>query len=120
MNGGSRCTITTSNSTSRLESRYFCNSAIAYQYRRCVYIGSLSVVYQHCNAFKFQSETPGICCAGGKTHWFTHMIQYPLMFWRGWISLENKDGQCNDRRRYEYEGQCKVFVGVSIDDLPSG
>ncbi|XP_067614418.1 uncharacterized protein [Eurosta solidaginis] len=42
------------------------NSAIAYKDIRCVDIGSLSVVCQHCNALKFQSETPGLCCAGGK------------------------------------------------------
>lgn len=42
------------------------DSAIAYKDLRCVHIGSLSVVCQHCNALKFQSETPGLCCAGGK------------------------------------------------------
>lgn len=42
------------------------DSAIAYKDLRCVDIGSLSVVCQHCNALKFQSETPGLCCAGGK------------------------------------------------------
>lgn len=34
------------------------DSAIAYKDLRCVDIGSLSVVCQHCNALKFQSKTP--------------------------------------------------------------
>lgn len=42
------------------------DSAIAYKALRCVDIGPLSAVCQHCNALKFQSETPGLCCAGGK------------------------------------------------------
>lgn len=42
------------------------DSAIAYKDLRCIDIGSLSVACQHCNALKFQSETPGLCCAGGK------------------------------------------------------
>lgn len=35
------------------------DSAIAYKDLRCVDIGSLSVVCQHCNALKFKFETPG-------------------------------------------------------------
>lgn len=42
------------------------DSAISYRDLNCVDIGSLSVVCQHCNALRFQSETPGLCCAGGK------------------------------------------------------
>jgi hypothetical protein len=42
------------------------DSAIAYKDLCCVDIGSLSIVCQHCNALKYRSETPGLCCAGGK------------------------------------------------------
>jgi len=42
------------------------DSTIAYKDLCCVNIGSLSIVCQHCNALKFRSETPGLCCAGGK------------------------------------------------------
>lgn len=42
------------------------DSEIAYKDLRCVDIGSLSAACQHCNALKFRSEPPGLCCAGGK------------------------------------------------------
>ncbi|XP_067630863.1 uncharacterized protein [Eurosta solidaginis] len=36
------------------------------QYSASVQIGQMSVVCQHCNAVKFQKESPGLCYAGGK------------------------------------------------------
>lgn len=42
------------------------DSTLAYNDLPCVNIGPLNVVCQHCNALKFSTETPGLCCAGGK------------------------------------------------------
>lgn len=48
------------------------DSTIAYNDLPCVNIGPLNVVCQHCNVLKFTSETPGLCCAGGK-------VQLPVL-----------------------------------------
>ena len=42
------------------------DSTIDYSVERSVAIGPMSVVCQHCKAYKFSSETPGMCCASGK------------------------------------------------------
>lgn len=39
---------------------------IAYKDLPCLDIGPLNVVCSHCQALKFASETPGLCCMGGK------------------------------------------------------
>lgn len=42
------------------------NNTIDYSSHGSVIIGTMSHVCQHCKAFKFKSETPGLCCANGK------------------------------------------------------
>lgn len=42
------------------------DSTIAYKDLPCLNIGQLNVVCGHCQALKFASETPGLCCMGGK------------------------------------------------------
>lgn len=42
------------------------DSIIVYKDLPCLDIGPLNVVCGHCQALKFASETPGLCCMGGK------------------------------------------------------
>ncbi|GFS67026.1 uncharacterized protein TNCV_2528051 [Trichonephila clavipes] len=48
----------------RLAFRY--NPAIDYSSSRNVVIGQMSHVCTYCQALKFNNETKGMCCAGGK------------------------------------------------------
>lgn len=51
------------------------NNAIDYSLHKFVVIGAMDKVCQYCNAFKFGTETPGICCASGKVR--LPDLQYP-------------------------------------------
>ena len=48
----------------RADFQYDCT--IHYSEQPCVTIGPINVICQYCNALKFHSETPRLCCAGGK------------------------------------------------------
>lgn len=51
------------------------NNAIDYSLHKFVVIGEMDKVCQYCNAFKFATETPGMCCASGKVR--LQELQYP-------------------------------------------
>ncbi|GFS98757.1 uncharacterized protein TNCV_753761 [Trichonephila clavipes] len=53
----------------RLAFRY--NPAIDYSSSRNVVIGQMSHVCTYCQALKFNNETKGMCCAGGKSNCLT-------------------------------------------------
>lgn len=40
--------------------------SVDYHSHPCVVIGPMEKKCRHCDAFKFQNETPGMCCANGK------------------------------------------------------
>lgn len=42
------------------------NCTIDYSKLPCLTIGPMDLLCQYCKALKFHSETPGLCCAGGK------------------------------------------------------
>lgn len=93
------------------------NSAIAYKDLRCVDIGSLSVVCQHCNALKFKSETPGLCCAGGKVKLpvLTHPPE-PLYSFLYGNSIQSKHFLANTQK---YNGCFQMTsFGAEVVDQP--
>lgn len=51
------------------------NNAIDYSLHKFVVIGAMNNVCRFCNALKFGSETPGMCCAAGKVR--LPELQYP-------------------------------------------
>lgn len=42
------------------------DSTIDYSGLPCMQIGEMNVICEHCNAMKFRTEAPGLCCASGK------------------------------------------------------
>lgn len=42
------------------------DSNIDYSGLPCMQIGEMNVICEYCNAMKFRTETPGLCCASGK------------------------------------------------------
>lgn len=42
------------------------DSTVQYSELPCVKIGQMDVVCPFCSALKFRSETPGLCCVGGR------------------------------------------------------
>lgn len=71
------------------------NNTTDYSLHRSVNIGTMNKVCQHCKAFKFNNETPGMCCANGKVklpalnsppnhcgHWFPEQPHNQSISWR--------------------------------------
>jgi len=95
------------------------DSAITYKDLCYVDIGSLSIVCQHCNALKFRSETPGLCCAGVKVKLpVLAQSPEPLYSFLYGNTIQSKHFLANTQK-YEYNGCFQMTsFGAEVVDQP--
>ncbi|GFY38860.1 helitron_like_N domain-containing protein [Trichonephila inaurata madagascariensis] len=71
---------------------YSYNPSIDYKSDASCILGAMSITCQFCSAKKFKSETPGLCCSGGKVHLL--VLRDPLEPLHTLLSSESVCAKC--------------------------